>query len=351
MCCGGTTVNLLGTGTHLKPTRFVRRLVNGEPQFVGPSLQNQTGSYANFSSGIAIEVFDTLILDSATFMADGAIDFEVQIWNSRGSQLLSSSAPLHFDYAGTQRFNLDIPLEPGRYQIKLDIKPGGARLFRSTGMQNYPYRLPGLMNLDSATNGLPNRYYYLYDLSVKYLCQGPASSIDVYVGQMGNAGDDSQDSLCIRDTLFNLSSVVTGTQISQASYWLDAKTNDTIAQLDLKHFTPGTILELIYIDPGTFGCADTSNHILFLQDCKIGVDENELSGISVYPNPSMGQIQIDHPQQGEFELTLFELDGRQLETFTGSHLEPINISHLNPGVYIVLISDNTGSHAFRIQKI
>lgn len=322
---------------------------NGTSQIVSPSLNTQTGHFANFSSGQIIEVMDTLILDSATLMADGATTFTVEIWNPQRTRLISRSTELHFDNAATQRFELNIPLGPGTYFIGLDIKPGGGRLFRSSSPQEYPYVLPGLIKIDSTNTGHPNRFYYLYDLSVRVLCVGIPRSAHVTVGTPGAAGVNSQDSVCIKDSILPLNSLLAGSQVSQNGYWVNTVDNDTASDIHLSMFNDGDIIKLKYIAPGTDGCGDTSFHLVVIQDCKIGETEWAASNINVYPNPSNGQIHVALPSDEQAYLSLLSLDGRELWQEESNQMGTYNISEVAQGLYILQIHSGTHLYSVRVR--
>lgn len=323
---------------------------NGVPQIVGPSIQSQIGGFANFNSGLAIEVMDTLVLDSVTLMADAAVNFQIQVWNLYGTQLVAESVELSFDQAGEERFELDLPLLPGQYRVKLDIQPGGGRLFRSINDQNYPYVLPGLISIDSTTNGLNNRYYYLYDLAVSYICQSQPSSYHVEVGSQGVAGTNSSDTLCVMDSLYNLSEILLSAQMSQNGYWKDLSTGDSILSLDGKLYLPGQRLELHYIAPGSHGCSDTSYHHIYFKDCGIGWNEYAGDDLVLYPNPAQAEFRIDAESTEIESITLLTLEGRVVSEFDEIN-QAHDISNLPSGVYFVKVSSDTFTRVFKLKKL
>ncbi|KAB2810201.1 T9SS type A sorting domain-containing protein [Phaeocystidibacter luteus] len=324
---------------------------NGGSQSVGPSLATQTGHFANFSSGQMIQVMDTLIIDSATLMADGATSFTVQIWNSQRTRIIAQTEELHFDNPGTQRFGLNLPLGPGDYFIGLDIKPGGGRLFRSSSQQDYPYVLPGLMRIDSTNNGHPNRYYYLFDMSVQVLCVGVPRSAHVTVGTPGIAGADSRDSICIQDSTLSLQSLLAGSQVSQTGYWMNLATNDTATDIHLRMLNAGDIIKLQYIAPGTHGCGDTSVHILNVYDCKIGRQEWSDESVSVFPNPSNGIVQITSSSLDNYSVSLLSLDGRKLLATNSNREGRYDLRSIQPGIYILQLEKAGHVQSFRLRLL
>lgn len=323
---------------------------NGASQNIGPSLQSQTGGFANFNSGLVIEVQDTLVLDSVTLMADGAVNFSVQVWNYQGAQLISETDELSFDQAGEERFHLNLPMLPGLYTLKLDIQPGGGRLFRSVSNQSFPYVLPGLISIDSTTNGLNNRYYYLYDLSVSYICQSRPSSYHIAVGNQGMAGYDSSDTLCARDTVYSLSDILLSARVSQNGYWKNLSNGDSIQTIDAQLYQPGDRLELQYIAPGSHGCSDTSYHHILFKDCKIDMNEDFAEAWTLYPNPAKSTIRINTDNADLQKVTVITSEGREVAHFDNQESE-YSIEHLPPGIYFVHVSCVTFSHVFKLEKL
>lgn len=311
---------------------------NGDEQPFGPRFNNQIGGFANFASGQIISVFDTLLLDSAVLSADGPLRFIVEIWNPNKTALLYASDTLRFDQAGTFPFSLDIPLIPGAYFMGVNVLPGGGRLFRSTIPQDYPMRMPGLMRIDSASNGLSNRYYYLYDLRIKPLCTSAPSMAHAHVGQQGIAGMDEVDTLCIRDSLVYLNDLIEG-QVSANGYWL--RGNDTLSYVDLKVAADGEKMELLFITPGTFGCSDTAEYDIHFIECKIGAFEYAESSVEVFPNPASDFFEIRFSKETSYNLTVFNTSGKEVMHTMSNSSHRYSTANLRPGVYYLEVSFET----------
>ncbi len=313
---------------------------NGGPQCFGPKFTQQIGGYANFSSGQIISVHDTLLLDSITFAADGATRFMVEIWNSNRTARLFTTDTLQFDQAGITPFQTSIPLIPGKYFMGVNVLPGGGRLFRSTSLQSYPMEMPGLMRIDSASNGVPNRYYYFYDLKIRALCASSASLAHAHVGFQGIAGDDKVDTLCIQDSVLMLNDLIQDL-VTPSGYWL-LNGGDTLNTLDLKTQTSGSRLKVRFVAPGSLGCNDTAVHDLFFKDCGIGAPELISEGVYCYPNPTSGVITIAIPTTWREDgwLTLCDPSGRMVGEYplTGNQdAYTFSFEDCSSGVYFAQI--------------
>lgn len=322
----------------------------GDDQLVGPSLHHQFGGYANFASGLNITVVDTILLDSATLKSDGPVRFKVEIWDAHRNYRICQSEELGFDKAGTQRFELNLPLSPGSYYLGLDIKPGTGRLYRSTMPQQYPYILPSLMRIDSASNGSPNHYYYLYDIAAKPLCTGNTGMANVSVAQPGYAGPDQTDTLCLGDSILNLNDLLPAA-VSKNGYWLDLLADQNIQVLNLNNVPAGYSYTYTYIQEGTQGCADSANYSIYINNCSIGLNESTHEQFAIYPNPSNGTVHIDLESTEKYSLIATDLHGRELHREASNADNTYHLEHLNNGLYIVELRFDSHSLFTRIQVL
>lgn len=66
---------------------------------------------------------------------------------------------------------------------------------------------------------------------------------------------------------------------------------------------------------------------------------NTIEGLSIYPNPATGgKVYISTKFNAEKEITIFDVLGKKvLQTYISS--KELNISNLNPGVYIITIKE------------
>ena len=85
--------------------------------------------------------------------------------------------------------------------------------------------------------------------------------------------------------------------------------------------------------------------------CAFDVDENELSGITIYPNPSHSVIRVDQLDQPAINTTfsVYDLHGRLL--LEGKDASVIDVSVLATGVYILEIRIGEQVSRLRFEKI
>ncbi|MES2575738.1 MAG: T9SS type A sorting domain-containing protein [Bacteroidota bacterium] len=80
-------------------------------------------------------------------------------------------------------------------------------------------------------------------------------------------------------------------------------------------------------------------------------DETSTSGFQCYPTLVENEVQILFPETGDATITVFDLSGRQITTFTTKERNTtLNLSSLTQGVYIVLASQNGNLMQQRIIK-
>ena len=83
--------------------------------------------------------------------------------------------------------------------------------------------------------------------------------------------------------------------------------------------------------------------------CLLGVDEFEMSLISVSPNPTAEFINIDMPNGSlNFVSELYDITGKQV--LRKENLETLNVSQLKSGIYILRIKTDTGVVSRKIIK-
>ncbi len=88
---------------------------------------------------------------------------------------------------------------------------------------------------------------------------------------------------------------------------------------------------------------NTADHVFELTVTQevLGVSENELSSLVLYPNPTNGIIMIKNPNSIEIEqIELFDITGRLVQSFNPSFSEneiTLNIQSLETATYLLVI--------------
>ena len=82
-------------------------------------------------------------------------------------------------------------------------------------------------------------------------------------------------------------------------------------------------------------------------------DDGETFTLTVFPNPTASQLNIKGGPEGDFQLTIFDLKGRAIDSrpYPGNRLE-MNLSHLSSGQYFIRVSEKGKTiDQLRFQKL
>jgi hypothetical protein len=76
----------------------------------------------------------------------------------------------------------------------------------------------------------------------------------------------------------------------------------------------------------------------------VGVVENALANIRIYPNPTTGELIIDNGELTINNVEIFDIYGKKIVSHTANHLPQtvLNISHLPSGIYFLQITTEKG---------
>ena len=77
-----------------------------------------------------------------------------------------------------------------------------------------------------------------------------------------------------------------------------------------------------------------------------GIDENETQNLSVYPNPTSGNIHLNEKYSGEFknaQISVFDLTGREVFSQTG-YSSSLDVSRLIAGTYVLQVQIKSGQN-------
>ncbi len=69
----------------------------------------------------------------------------------------------------------------------------------------------------------------------------------------------------------------------------------------------------------------------------LGLEDNYLQNVGMYPNPSNGLLNIS--TDSELQVTIHDILGKKVFSKEGINTEVLDLSHLNNGMYLVNISD------------
>ena len=94
------------------------------------------------------------------------------------------------------------------------------------------------------------------------------------------------------------------------------------------------------------GCSDTITQTVFVT---VGIDEEKELQLSMYPNPSNGNLFINNVQNKNVKVAIMEMTGKLVHSAqVEMGQNTIGIAHLAPGHYLVKFST---SNAVRVEKL
>ncbi len=143
----------------------------------------------------------------------------------------------------------------------------------------------------------------------------------------------------------------TATPASATYQWFDCATNAEVPGATSAVFNPTVNGEYAVIASSSNGCSDTSSCIVV---SSVGLKDNAQNlGLSVYPNPTSGTVNIllENMKSKLYTLELIDATGRKLITqpITDKSTK-VDMSSYGKGVYIIKISDENRSSTHRIVK-
>ncbi|TXK71751.1 T9SS type A sorting domain-containing protein [Mesonia sp. HuA40] len=112
--------------------------------------------------------------------------------------------------------------------------------------------------------------------------------------------------------------------------------NLSCVQLD-NGFTPPATQWIMDQDPNTIYSYTT---------CTLGIEQNILDTISIYPNPSAGSVNLNGIDQVD-EISVFSMAGKKVHTTKELKM---NLNHLSAGVYFIQVKANQQNKTFKFIK-
>lgn len=145
--------------------------------------------------------------------------------------------------------------------------------------------------------------------------------------------------------------------LSAGAYILSAELNSFSHSNDVNIIDDETVEQpwyasmIYYPVSGSEGVySDGTAYAMRIQDIHLDVSvvENNLEGVSVYPNPSTGVITISNDNNTENTITVFDVVGNVVATTAASSSTTIDLTSAGNGIYLVKVENVAGSLVQRI---
>ena len=114
-----------------------------------------------------------------------------------------------------------------------------------------------------------------------------------------------------------------------------------ISILDDETIGQPSYLSIIYIPGDDWYTNGTAAAIRMILGDSVGMEEdNVISGLSIYPNPSNGIVNIDLDENGEFTVEITDIVGKVVSKNNINSNTTLNLNRLDKGVYFVTVSND-----------
>ena len=220
----------------------------------------------------------------------------------------------------------------------------------STGTWSFPSN-PSILNDSILTvTTLPVGSYEAYYV-VNTACVSDTTTATFTVYGPSQAGNDAVDTLC-RNEPYNLLNSLTGT-VDLGGYWINPS-NDTISSSITSSNLAGSY-NYYYITSNGVCPADSANVLIIVDGtCDyLWLNEGELSNLKVYPNPTLGELNIFSSSiVGVYNLEITDINGRVLlsdqDQIKQNQNVFLDLSAYESGAYFVRIYNESNEKTYRV---
>ena len=107
-------------------------------------------------------------------------------------------------------------------------------------------------------------------------------------------------------------------------------------------------LSMIYIPGDQVYSNGNAAAIRLITGESVGVDENKIAGLNIYPNPSNGMLNIELDEQGQFNLEINDMLGKVVCTKSISSNTMLDLTDLDKGIYFVKLSNSVATQTTKV---
>ena len=180
---------------------------------------------------------------------------------------------------------------------------------------------------------------YTFNYVVSDGCAIDQATATVIVHATPSAGDDGTFTVCLNEP-FVLWNGLTG-NVDANGTWFNSMNEVLSTAQDTSGTIPGSF-NYDYIVESAYCANDTSNVLVIVDgtcDFTASIVENEM-GISIYPNPTSGLINVAKMQQGLAEIELLDLNGKTLLHQAMDQSLSLDLTSYPKGLYLLKIHMN-----------
>ena len=142
----------------------------------------------------------------------------------------------------------------------------------------------------------------------------------------------------------NVYTMTPGAYFAGVVMYSNANANDFSIVDDLTIPQPG-IASAIFIDQ-VFSNGEAL--AIRLRNASVGIEEQSLKGVGIYPNPSNGILNITFTEQGNYTVEVLNILGETVSTINMNGASVLDLRNLAKGVYNIRVSNNDASTVQRV---
>ncbi len=152
------------------------------------------------------------------------------------------------------------------------------------------------------------------------------------------------------DILFNqVETLNAGSYYAAVELYSNTNTNDIFVVDDETVIQPSTASAIYIAGDQSYTNGEALGIRLLMGDqWGAGVNENTLDGVSVYPNPSTGIINVRNTNNAAGTIAVYDMVGKVVYTSEMGANNEINLSANGTGVYVVKVNSEAGSFVERV---
>jgi hypothetical protein len=145
--------------------------------------------------------------------------------------------------------------------------------------------------------------------------------------------------------------VVTGSPAGMNYQWINCTTNQQIAGANSINYTAPANGSYAVIVTNNSGCKDTSSCVTV---SKVGIDEIDyLSNVYLFPNPAGNEVNVQFQTSSgisQYDIMLYDTQGKLVKNQRMMNGDLINLSEIQPGMYVLEIQTVYGNSILRLIK-
>ena len=137
----------------------------------------------------------------------------------------------------------------------------------------------------------------------------------------------------------NYTNLSTGEEVSY-NWTFEGATPDTSTAVDPQEIyyliTADSLYDVTLVASNAFG-TDTMTKVDYIHTIPDGVNEVSFNSVVLFPNPTTGTLNIELPKKGLYEISVFNLTGKQVYNTGMSGSGKVNMDGFNKGLYFIRV--------------